>query len=344
MTIKERLDKWHARNPGQRAAASISGNANSDADQMAGQATMAGMLYEHLNSSRAQPAVLVQSVTTAPKTTPLTKEDHIAILEKEIATLRVNAIKSKAVFDGVQVPKAPYKILRKPVQDSVPKEAVQQPTKPIAIVPTVPTIVDEPEEIPPVAVTPPPPSTPNSTPTNEPAIKPTIPIAQPQPQKHAEKPAILTDKGKGLALPITDRTPSPIHPFARLDAKDCYVPPAAKNLAVANKRAEGVYQNVAPIVADAEKAKDVFERCLDSRITVSVEEICSLAPDIRGRFREAVTPKRIIAKEAVYTATARIENANDEIDDALVPAVKSYAIYPAESLARVDTPQRSLDT
>ncbi|KAG6825296.1 hypothetical protein H0H93_000868, partial [Arthromyces matolae] len=52
---------------------------------------------------------------------------------------------------------------------------------------------------------------------------------------------------------------------------------------------------------------------------------------------EAVTPKRIIAKEAVYTATARIENADNEIDDALVPAVKSYAIYPAKSSAHVMT-------
>ncbi|KAG6822349.1 hypothetical protein H0H93_005875, partial [Arthromyces matolae] len=119
-------------------------------------------------------------------------------------------------------PKAPYKILRKPVQDSVPKEAVQQPTKPIATVPTVPTVADEPEEVPPVAVTPPPPSTPNSTPTNKPATETTVPIAQPQPQKHAKKPAILIDKGKGPALPITDRTPSPIHPFARLDAKNRY--------------------------------------------------------------------------------------------------------------------------
>ncbi|KAG6818370.1 hypothetical protein H0H93_005503, partial [Arthromyces matolae] len=109
-------------------------------------------------------------------TTPLTKEDYIAILKKEIATLRdydveVNAVKSKTIFYGVQVPKAPYKILCKPVQDSVPKEAVQTPTKPTVIVLTVPAIADKPEGNPPVAVTPPPPSTPNSTPTNEPATE-----------------------------------------------------------------------------------------------------------------------------------------------------------------------------
>ncbi|KAG6846688.1 hypothetical protein H0H93_012421, partial [Arthromyces matolae] len=101
-------------------------------------------------------------------------------------------------------------------------------------------------------------------------------------------------------------------------------------------RTDPAYRTQAPIVANPERTKNIFERCLDSKITVSVEEICSIAPDIRGKFRDAVTPKRVTAAEPVVTAMATVEDVN-EIEDALVPAVQSFAIYPTENTPHIDT-------
>ncbi|KAG6834949.1 hypothetical protein H0H93_006165 [Arthromyces matolae] len=56
-----------------------------------------------------------------------------------------------------------------------------------------------------------------------------------------------------------------------------------------------------------------------------------IAPDIRGKFRDAVTPKQVAAAEPVVTAMTTVEDVN-EIEDAL-----SFTIYPAENTPHIDT-------
>ncbi|KAG6808102.1 hypothetical protein H0H93_000572, partial [Arthromyces matolae] len=188
----------------------------------------------------------------------------------------------------------------------------------------VPTVAKEP------ATTPAEPATPTTS--TDPDPLPTLPAEPSTSTANAS-----TDKGKGRALPTVEEEPDlPLHPFARLDAKNRYVPPTTKNMGVTDKRTDPAYRTQAPIVANLERTKNIFERCLDSKITVSVEEICSIAPDIRGKFRDAVTPKRVTAAEPVVTAMATVEDVN-EIEDALVPAVQSFAIYPAENTPHIDT-------
>ncbi|KAG6827765.1 hypothetical protein H0H93_015325, partial [Arthromyces matolae] len=153
--LKDRVERWHLRNPGQRAAAVVTGNANPDADQLAGQAAIAGMLYETIVRPPAQPAMLVQSLATTTFPEPLTKEDRIAMLEREIANLRgynvaVNAVKAKGTFDGVEVPKPPYRILRNPGKaaavPTVAKEPATTPAEPTA--PAAPTTSTDPDPLP----------------------------------------------------------------------------------------------------------------------------------------------------------------------------------------------------
>ena len=87
----------------------------------------------------------------------------------------------------------------------------------------------------------------------------------------------------------------PIHPYAR--AKDAtYAPPAARNFATPAKYQTrgGSYTNLAPVV-QREIADDIFRRSMKSAsIPMTVEEILSISPDVRNRYREAVTPKRIV--------------------------------------------------
>ncbi|KAG6894996.1 hypothetical protein C0993_010338, partial [Termitomyces sp. T159_Od127] len=84
-------------------------------------------------------------------------------------------------------------------------------------------------------------------------------------------------------------------------------PPAQQNFGTPDKRADGAYRPTAPVY-DIEKSNQVFAHIMKLAITLSVEELCSIVPDIRNQMRIAVTPKRQVA-----TGVAEV----DELDDAL---------------------------
>ncbi|KAG5649750.1 hypothetical protein H0H81_002199 [Sphagnurus paluster] len=68
--------------------------------------------------------------------------------------------------------------------------------------------------------------------------------------------------------------------------------PAATTMCPDKPRADPAYRTFVPIV-DLLKSGTVFNRVLGSNVTMSVEELCSIAPEIRGKFRKAVTQKRV---------------------------------------------------
>ncbi|KAG6866168.1 hypothetical protein C0993_007621, partial [Termitomyces sp. T159_Od127] len=108
-------------------------------------------------------------------------------------------------------------------------------------------------------------------------------------------------------LPITnvpDPLP-PLHPYSGLN--NHYQPPAQRNFGAPDKRTDGAYQPMAPVY-DIEKSNQVFARIMKSAVMLSVEELCSIMPDVRNQMRTAVTPKRQVA-----TGVAMV----DELDDAL---------------------------
>ncbi|KAF8064461.1 hypothetical protein FPV67DRAFT_1419763 [Lyophyllum atratum] len=107
---------------------------------------------------------------------------------------------------------------------------------------------------------------------------------------------------------------APVHPFSGIP-DNRYVPPTSRNLGAVDKN-NPAYRTYAPIV-DPTKSGDLFNRCLGSQVTVSVEELCSVAPEIRGKFREAVTPKRLTTS-AMASVIEEVDNtSNADVMEAL---------------------------
>ncbi|KAG6882591.1 hypothetical protein C0993_009930, partial [Termitomyces sp. T159_Od127] len=127
-------------------------------------------------------------------------------------------------------------------------------------------------------------------------------------------------------------------------------PPAQQNFGAPDKQTDGAYRPTV-LVYDIEKSNHVFAHIMKSAVTLSVEELCSIAPDIRNQMRTAVTPKCQVA-----TGVAEV----DELDDALLgfvvnsdtpPTLSTNAISltPAEvtnatSIDSVETYIKSLNT
>ncbi|KAG5640271.1 hypothetical protein DXG03_009581 [Asterophora parasitica] len=84
----------------------------------------------------------------------------------------------------------------------------------------------------------------------------------------------------------------PIHPFSNIPSNH-YVPPSTHNLATTDWCANPAYHTEA-LITDATKSTELFDRCLESTLTVSVGKLCSVAPAIWGKLREAITPKRVM--------------------------------------------------
>ncbi|KAG6883571.1 hypothetical protein C0993_005396 [Termitomyces sp. T159_Od127] len=82
---------------------------------------------------------------------------------------------------------------------------------------------------------------------------------------------------------------SPLHPYSGLN--NCYQPPVQQNFGAPHKHTDGTYQPTAPVY-DIEKFNQVFAHIKKSAVTLSVEELCSIVPDVRNQMRTAVTPKR----------------------------------------------------
>ena len=92
----------------------------------------------------------------------------------------------------------------------------------------------------------------------------------------------------------------PEHPFR--NAQDAtYAPPQSRNFAApfkapANKKPDIAYSNAPPIYSQ-EHAKELCDCAFKTPLTITQEELLSLAPKVRARFREAITTRRNLTKE-----------------------------------------------
>ncbi|KAG6873575.1 hypothetical protein C0992_008551 [Termitomyces sp. T32_za158] len=156
---------------------------------------------------------------------------------------------------------------------------------------------------------------------------PSAPVSVPAPDPVASTPPT---KQSAPAQP-------PLHPYSGIPNR--YAPPAQKNFAAPNKCQEGPYQPTAPVY-DIEKSNHVFSRIMKSAVTLLVEELCSITPDVRNQMKTAVTLKR--------TMQATVQDA-DDIDDALpgfaltaLPPDAEEAVAKATSVDPVETYFKSL--
>jgi hypothetical protein len=88
---------------------------------------------------------------------------------------------------------------------------------------------------------------------------------------------------------------APEHPFR--NAKDAaYAPPVNWNIEppipVIGKKSEPAYKTQPPIY-DVSITADIYDRTLDTRISVSQRELLALSPEVRAKMRDATTTKQI---------------------------------------------------
>ncbi|KAG6874353.1 hypothetical protein C0992_007850 [Termitomyces sp. T32_za158] len=149
-----------------------------------------------------------------------------------------------------------------------------------------------------------------ATPATAPALatmSTVLSVSVPAPAPDTATPTASTDQ-PASAQP-------PLHPHSGIPNR--YAPPAQKNFAVPDKRQEGPYRPTAPVYG-IEKSNHVFSCIMKSAVTLSVEELCSIAPNVRNWMKMAVTPK--------CTMQATVQDAED-IDNAL-PGFALTALPP----------------
>jgi hypothetical protein len=146
-----------------------------------------------------------------------------------------------------------------------------------------------------------PPGDQQTTPTTNP------PVAAVQPQQ--QQPIVLPAH-PGKPAPSTHSTPptikaptnidtdatvaQPTHPFSA--AKDAnYLPPKERNFGTAPsaKGRDAAYHTTAPIQSPR-VADDVYKRTMDNQsVILSYAELFSLSPEMRNRFKDAITPRKV---------------------------------------------------
>src|SRR6266550_4696332 len=252
--LKDRVDEWHKRNPGQLAADQLSSNTSPT--------LFFGVTPASVNVNTTQPAPQILVTPSQPPVTILKAGDTVLLTEladdidDQVATLEAQILaltnqKKQFVADATNRPKRMGTRRR----------------------PATPTPKDATETL----------SPPTSTTTKK--------------AKNTSA-AASNNTSSSTSAATTNDAATPLHPFDK--AKDAhYQPPKDKNFGS---------PPMTPI-QNPKLAENVYKRILDvSSVVVSVEELLALAPDVRTKFREATTPKRV-------PATATKTNLVSEVDD-----------------------------
>ena len=144
-----------------------------------------------------------------------------------------------------------------------------------------------------------------------------------QPPAVAPKPAII----------ITAPQPEePVHPFSL--AKDAaYAPPNVRNVGAlpkvpSAKAATPAYKTLPPI-HDPAIAIEVYQRAMDSMVSVSQRELLSLSPELRAKVRDCTTTRRIPNTPVTQTSLQVINDEEEEM----------YEITPAFTLGNRTPPK-----
>ncbi|KAG6878369.1 hypothetical protein C0992_008225 [Termitomyces sp. T32_za158] len=151
---------------------------------------------------------------------------------------------------------------------------------------------------------------------------PLVPV--PVPASDTTMPAATTDQS-ATAQP-------PLHPYSGIPNR--YALPAQKNFAAPDKRQEGLYRPTVPVY-DIEKSNHVFSCIMKSAITLSVEELCSIAPNVHNQMKMAVTPKRTM--QATVQDTDNIDNTLPGFTLSALPPNAKDSVAKATSVDPVET-------
>src|SRR5262245_8745219 len=121
------------------------------------------------------------------------------------------------------------------------------------------------------------------------------PQAQPKPsQDKVQSKEKTSEKAPSPSKP--DNTNAPTHTYAAA-TENAYLPPHECNFASKPpKDKDAAYRTQAPIQSPA-IVNEIFSKTMKSQcVTLTPEEILSIAPDVRAKIREVITPKRVSNK------------------------------------------------
>lgn len=212
----------------------------------------------------------------------LTSEDRIAQLEREILALR-----SRRAFDGVELPAPRYNRPRTPpaTGQSAPANRATSGSS----------------------------ETSSAKPTTSVAAPPRPPTPHPASEPSATVPTPANNTAPTRPAPVTVE-----HPFAK--ARDAthipsnYTPPTDRNFATAAKDKESTYRTQVPI-HQPKIADDIFARSMKTpTVTLTPEELLSIAPEVRAKYREAITPKRVITESRTVAFVEEVDEENAVVE------------------------------
>ncbi|KAG5640347.1 hypothetical protein DXG03_009138, partial [Asterophora parasitica] len=228
----------------------------------------AGQLNANANPQAGLMLEVYQLEGTGPTTETLDIDDRISILKCKLLNLR----RHKEAFDSIKIRS---KLPKGTFRSDLPKQDMP-PHMSDASGPTTPSIAASPDLM---------------TSTSGPAAaKKDKGHADPAPITRTLLEPAAPQASNVPAMPPHPRSP-PIHLFSNIP-NNRYVLPSTCNLAATDWRIDPAYCTEAPIT-DATKSTELFDRYLESTLTVSVGKLCSVAPAIRGKLHKAVTPKRV---------------------------------------------------
>jgi hypothetical protein len=162
----------------------------------------------------------------------------------------------------------------------------------------------------------------NADPDDDPApVQPPVNSETDQPRATSEAPTSVP------AIPFEPKGPE--HPFR--NAQDAtYIPPQDRNVGAlpkpaAPKKAEPAYRTLPPI-HDQSIATDVYNRSLNTPVTITQRELLSLSPEVRAQLRDAVTTRRIPNKDSAQQNL--INEFTPDFESDFTPQLSTFAIPP----------------
>ena len=159
----------------------------------------------------------------------------------------------------------------------------------------------------------------------------------------APKATSTVKKGKRVEFALEPTHPYSAAPDATYSSASETVQPAARDPAPG--RPETNYHNTAKVY-DPQIAKTVYERAMETPITVTQRELLSLAPEVRTQMADATIRKRVPREAATQPTASRppmthamIEKVPDEAEPEPIPTETNHALHmPAAFAAAAQTP------
>lgn len=110
----------------------------------------------------------------------------------------------------------------------------------------------------------------------------------------------------------------PEHPFCH--AKDAtYAPPQNRNVGapikvtqMAPRKVDAAYRTL-PAIHDAAIANAVYNRALETQVSITQRELLSLSPEVRSQVRDAVSSRRVPSKDPAPQAPTQTHLLDEEL-------------------------------